>query len=149
MKHSERFTNAVTKLYNAFHNGTLNAWDCTMCAVGSICDNTASWALFRVDGFNTGEANYVTPKTGYLKHAKDSVEKSLGYSPVELINIEKIFLDNFNGKASNLRRDKEAQFNGLCAVVGYLCELEGIPNVMDYGKLFETEDNKPKYELSL
>lgn len=37
---SERFTNAVTKLYNAFHKGTLNAWDCKACAVGNICDNS-------------------------------------------------------------------------------------------------------------
>lgn len=39
MKTTKRFDNAVTKLYNAFHNGELNAMDCTMCAVGNMCDN--------------------------------------------------------------------------------------------------------------
>lgn len=43
---------------------------------------------------------------------------------------------------------KDEQFKGLCAVVEYLCELEGIPNVMDYTCLFETDNNEPKHQLT-
>ena len=48
----------------------------------------------------------------------------------------------------DLETDKEQQFKGLCAVVEYLCELDGIPNVMDYTSLFETKEGKPVKELT-
>ena len=35
-----RLENAITKLYNAFHNGELNSLDCRHCAVGNLCDNS-------------------------------------------------------------------------------------------------------------
>jgi hypothetical protein len=43
MKTTERFENAVMKLYNAFHRNELNANNCQMCAVGNICDNNYQW----------------------------------------------------------------------------------------------------------
>ena len=43
--------------------------------------------------------------------------------------------------------DKELLFNGLTAVISYLCELDSVPNVMDYSKLFEYENNEPIYHL--
>lgn len=39
----KRFTDAVTKLYTAFHNNELNAMECAHCAVGNICDNSYRW----------------------------------------------------------------------------------------------------------
>ena len=46
MKTTERFEKAVTKLYNAFHKGKLNAMYCDACAVGNMCDNDSSWASY-------------------------------------------------------------------------------------------------------
>ena len=43
MKTSIRFENAITKLYNAFQNDTLNPEDCRQCAIGTILDNNDSW----------------------------------------------------------------------------------------------------------
>ena len=32
-------------------------------------------------------------------------------------------------------------------VISYLCKLDSVPNVMDYSKLFEYENNEPIYHL--
>lgn len=72
----------------------------------------------------------------------NSVTKKSGYSVKELAKIEMVFLNKILKDET-----KESQFKGLCAVVEYLCELEGIPNVMDYTCLFQTENNEPKYKL--
>lgn len=134
-QHPERFTNAVVKLYNAFHKNQLIAMDCDKCAVGNLCDNDGEWK----------QAGGIIPEA-YSKHT--------GYSSVELGNIEYLFMYGTKRSkhaypvwfASDNR--KETQFKGLCAVVEYLCELDNIPNIMDYTKLFETENNEPKYQLS-
>ena len=78
-----------------------------------------------------------------------------GYTPKQLLKIEKIFLEacgfktplcHYNQKPIN-PRNKELLFNGLTAVISYLCKLDGVPNVMDYSKLFEYENNEPIYHL--
>jgi len=142
MKTTVRFDNAVTKLYNAYHNGELNAMDCTMCAVGNICDNSQAW----ID--NIAFDSVLQRVNNFLPNL--TIEKT-GYSFEELIYVEQIFMfgkwkDKFYGNWS-VGKDKETQFKGLCAVVDYLCELDNIPNVMDYTKLFETENEQPKYQL--
>lgn len=144
MKHSERFTNAVTKLYNAFHKGELNAWDCQKCCVGSMCDGNPSWSYLRIDGFNTGAANYITTSP-YFEEALECAENT-GYTGIQIVEIENIFLDSFEGLTKF--KDKDYQFKGLCAVIEYLCELEGIPNIMDYKMLFEYDKESPKHQLS-
>jgi hypothetical protein len=59
--------------------------------------------------------------------------------------VENIFITS-----SKKRNTKEFQFKGLEAVVKYLCELDGISNVMDYTSLFEYNDkNEPIKELSI
>lgn len=139
MKTTKRFDNAVTKLYTAFHNGTLNALKCEACAVGNLCDNDGGW-------FNIGEE---------FNHRKIPFRYTLktGYSVEELNTIESLFMfgtKNIHTDVSKFYSSdnkKETQFKGLCAVVEYLCELDNIPNVMDYTKLFETENNQPKYAL--
>lgn len=138
MKHSERFENAVTKLYNAFHNGELDAMDSCFCAVGNMCDNKNEWHPYLHNYMGIEE---------YEKGKKLSIET--GYSNYELLNIESIFMlgikkTECRGKAKWMASEmtKETQFKGLCAVVEYLCELEGIPNIMDYQKLFESAKNK-------
>lgn len=138
-----RLENAITKLYAAFHNGELQASNCTMCAVGNICDNSMEWANKFGHGMDT-EMNVLVQITSYNYGYRKLYSKN-GYSGLELHTIEKLFLESMIGLDITL---KETQFKGLCAVVEYLCELDNIPNVMDYTKLFETENNQPKYQLS-
>ena len=139
MKTTERFDNAVSKLYTAYHNNTLNAFDCKMCAVGNILNNDMWWGL----GTHIGKRNF---DNEYLKIS--------GYSSEELNIVELMFMRGINNDEDNPKFRhlvdspcKETQFKGLCAVVEYLCELDNIPNVMDYTKLFESENNEPKYQL--
>lgn len=149
MKNTPRFEAAVPKLYNAFHEDRLNAYSCTACAVGNICNNIADWSL------NLCYNDYRLIIEPSLKESdfnglfsSESVINS-GYSLYELSKIEAIFLNKHRCIDLLVKEQViEAQFNGLCAVVEYLCELDNIPNVMDYTKLFETENDKPKYQLS-
>lgn len=143
-----RFENAVVKLYKAYHNGSLRGSDCTKCAVGNICDNSGMWftpiSSVKCGAFNKAANN------AFIEN-NDVMIKS-GYSPNELANIETIFLNTMHlPKSTSFWRNenKETQFEGLCAVIEYLCELDNIPNIMDYTQLFETENNVAKYELEL
>ena len=136
MKTTERFERAVSKLYNAFHKGELNAFRCKHCAVGNICDNRADWA---------GSTLRVAPLILYTNKEAEKLSQKTGYTCKHLINIERIFMGCFDYRDIGNERDK--QFKGLCAVVEYLCELDGIPNIMDYTSLFETENNEPKKQL--
>lgn len=133
MKTTKRFDKAVTKLYNAFHNGTLNWVDCRQCAIGNLCNGDKKWYLV----LNSGIVNL----QNYVGEAKKIIDNT-GYNPYELAEIEQIFISYAKGKGQT-----EENLKGLCAVVEYLCELDNIPNIMDYTKLFETENNKPKYSL--
>ena len=144
MKTTKRFENAIMKLYKAFHENELNAFDCSACAVGNICDNNWQWAHIRI--LNTYTHSVID------KHNKDyklgiNVIKNSNYSVTEIIKIENLFLSYFKEDRSDAG-DKELQFKGLCAVVEYLAKLDNIPNPMDYSKLFETQNDKPIYELN-
>jgi len=147
MKTTERFDNAVTKLYNAFHYGELNFAHPCHCAVGNICNNNNNWfrevQRFKDNIFSSvSNPNYKT---------KNHVILSSGYSVFELGEVERIFGEHAGtvGRICKYKSDKsDSQFGGLCAVIEYLCKLDGIPNFMDYTKLFETENEKPKYQLS-
>lgn len=139
MNTSERFTNAVTKLYNAFHQNRLNAYDCKACAVGNMCNGFAGW-------------DSIIHRQRFNKNAPDLDNiLNTGYSAHELANIESLFMfGRMNQSGDEPLFDELASdrnFKGLCAVVEYLCELEGIPNVMDYTSLFETENEQPKKQL--
>lgn len=143
MKTTERFDNAVTKLYNAFHDGKLNAMHCSACAVGNICDNNYGWDY--LPNFAATTYFKANPESSIEEiEYGEKVIKKTGYSVYELVEIERIFLTSCEYGIGN----KEQHFKGLCAVVEYLCELDNIPNVIDYTKLFETENDKPKYQLS-
>lgn len=131
MKTPERFTQAITKLYNAFHKGELNAMDCTKCAVGNMCDGSQEWASSKFREVPLFVEKYELARTCIAK---------TGYSEKEVMKIEDLFMTYGIG-------GKQKQFRGLCAVVEYLCELEGISNIMDYSKLFETENNEPKHQF--
>ena len=149
MKLPRRLELAVAKLYTAFHNGTLDPENCYHCAVGNICDNQDIWKHLTEEHGSTQLSHL-----GYLNEVFG--RRINGYSPYELLTIEKVFLEGC-GYSLPFRRsdkkvdpkDKEAHYKGLCAVVEYLCALDNIDNVMDISRLFAYTDDCPLYELPL
>ena len=149
MKTSFRLEQAIQKLYIAFHNNTLNPECCKQCAVGNILNNTDSWKHLSDD--------HGSLQLNYLGQVHQSLGRKFnGFSPLELLNIEATFLKacgyklplHFKHAKPKNPTDKDVLFNGLSAVITYLCKLDGVPNVMDYTKLFETEYQKPKHLLA-
>jgi len=53
-------------------------------------------------------------------------------------------LSHYNHKPNN-PTNKDRLFNGLSAVVAFLCKLDNIDNVMDYSKIFEFDNENPVY----
>ncbi len=147
---TERLEQALIKLYNAFHNDELNPECCSACAVGNILDNDDSWKEFSIE--------HGSVKLTYLGSVHQKAGKTFnGYSPFEILQIEKIFLEacgfklplcHYNPRPKN-PRNKEVLFNGLSAVVGFLCKLDEISNVMDYSKIFEYEKENPIYKFDV
>lgn len=148
MKTSYRLDQALKKLYIAFHNKQLHPECCKCCAVGNILDRTDAWKHLS-DRHGSTRLNYVG-----LVNQKFG-KKFNGYSPLELLEIEATFLKacgytlplHHKNKRPDNPTDKNSLFNGLTAVIAFLCELDGIENIMDYSKLFEFEDDAPVYEL--
>lgn len=138
MKTSKRFDRAIKKLYEAFHNNTLNPECCIQCAVGNICDNTDAWRLL-TSAHGSVELSYL----GKLNEAFE--RKIFGYKPSELIQIEAVFLKacgfeiplKSGSKKPKKPLSKDSLFKGLTATVNYLCVLENIPPVMDCSVLFD------------
>lgn len=142
-KTTQRFENSVTKLYHAFHEGTLSAWNSCGCAVGNILNNDNAWAKIRMP-CTLGELSDEWEK----EYAAIELIAQSGYSIPEILTVEKIFMNiSCGGYDIQFEETKESQFNALCAVVEYLAELDNIPNPMDYKSLFETENDKPKRQL--
>jgi hypothetical protein len=154
MKTTERFDNAVRKLYTAFHEGTLDAMDCEHCAVGNLCDNRRDW--FSLNGLPIGDTQRIP----------DTFRQNTGYSNQELVVIEHLFIYGtkpapgckFYNTISNpevesglraKQEQRELQFQGLCAVVEYLAELDGIPNPFDLSELFGYDKAKAEKQLEL
>jgi hypothetical protein len=146
---THRFELALKKLYMAFHDNNLHPECCKQCAVGNILDNTDSWKHLS-DEHGSLQLNYI-----------GKIHESLGrtfngYTPSELLQIEITFLKacgyqlpfHYKHKRPKNPTDKDVLFQGLTAVLTFLCELDNIPNVMDYTKLFEFEINKPFYNIS-
>jgi len=148
MKTTFRLESALKKLYTAFHNNTLIPECCIQCAVGNILDNTYSWKHLS-NSHGTLELNYVG------KVHQSLGRKFNGYSPLELLRIENIFLKNcgyklplhYKKEKPRNPTDKVILFNGLTAVISYLCDLDNVPNVMDYTKLFEFENKTQVFKI--
>lgn len=145
---SPRLEMALGKLYNAFHNDQLHPEYCTKCAVGNICDNLEFWHNF-TDGHGSTKLNYI----GLVN--QNFGKRFYGYTPLELLQIETAFLrgcgyelpiNRKNAKPKN-PKDKGVLFNGLCETVAFLCRLDQVPNVMEFQRLFEVENDQPKYRL--
>ncbi|NND62482.1 MAG: Na(+)-translocating NADH-quinone reductase subunit F [Flavobacteriaceae bacterium] len=138
MKRNNRFETAVQKLYEAFHNDELNPECCKHCAVGNILDQTDSWKQLSNE-HGSLNLNYVG-----LVHQRIGRTFN-GYSPQELLEIEVAFLKGCGyevplgpySKKPFAQLDKDLLFQGLCKTVEKLCDLEGIPSIMDYSELFQ------------
>ncbi len=148
MKTPKRLEQALIKLYNAYHNNRLNPEDCTACAVGNILDNFDSWKHLS-DKHGSLQLSYI----GRVHQGLG--RKFNGYTPKELLQIEKQFLDScgfktplchYNTKPKN-PTSKETLFNGLVTVVELLCSLDNMPNLLDYSILFEQENGEPIYHV--
>ncbi len=148
MKTTKRLEQALIKLYNAYHNNLLNPEDCTACAVGNILDNHDSWKHL-TEGHGSLKLSYVG------RVHENLGRKFNGYTPSEILQIEKVFLETCGfktplchyNKRPNSPISKEVLFDGLVAVVSLLCDFDNIKNVMDYSKLFEQENGEPIYHL--
>ena len=148
MKTSQRLDTALRKLYKAFHEGILHPECCKQCAVGNILDNTDSWKHL-TDLHGSMVLNYV----GMVN--QNFGRRFNGYTPLELLQIEVEFLKgcgytlplNRNGKKPENPTDKEVLFNGLSKVVEFLCQLDGVENIMDYSKLFEFKQSRQSISL--
>ena len=140
METTKRFDQAITKLYNAFHNQTLNPESCTQCAVGNILDNKDFWKHLS-DYHGSTQLNYV----GLVN--QNLGKKFNGYSPIELLQIEMEFLTKCGYslplRYSNSKKEisQDNLFTALCGVVELLCKFDNLPNVIDCSKLFEHETN--------
>ncbi|TYB79263.1 Na(+)-translocating NADH-quinone reductase subunit F [Bizionia myxarmorum] len=136
MKNSFRFNQSIEKLYSAFHNNTLNPEDCKQCAVGNIVDNNDLWKHLT--------DNHGTEKLNYLGSLHQRLGRRFnGYSPLELLQIERSFLIGCGYKITKNNRllkpeilDNNSLFHGLCSVVIQLCKLDGVKDVMDCTALF-------------
>ncbi|MDW5287829.1 Na(+)-translocating NADH-quinone reductase subunit F [Formosa sp. PL04] len=143
METTRRFDIAINKLYKAFHNDTLHPECCKQCAVGNILDQMDSWKHL--------SDNHGSITLNYLGHVHQSLGRRFnGYSPQELLQIEAEFLKacgyilplHYKNEKPKNPTDKDVLFNGLSAVVSFLCKLDHIPNVMDCSKLFGYEKHK-------
>ena len=147
MTTSPRFDIAIQKLYSAFHNNTLNPEDCKQCAVGNILDNISQWEYL--------SEKHGTTRLSYIGLLNQKLGRRFnGYSPIELLSIERAFLKGcgylFNSKnrlkkPKNLN-DNHVLFNGLCEVVSELCRLDHIENVMDCSALFKFEPKSKDFQ---
>lgn len=140
---SLRLEQALNKLYQAFYKDELNPECANQCAVGTICDNQDSWRNF-TDAHGSERLNYV----GLVNESFG--RRINGYMPSELIKIEAVFLKACGYilplKHSSSRpenpRSKETLFDGLEAVINYLCALDGVVNVMDLTAVFKGEKER-------
>ncbi|MDC8005649.1 Na(+)-translocating NADH-quinone reductase subunit F [Aureisphaera galaxeae] len=148
MKAPQRFEDAIQKLYTAFYSQTLNPECCKQCAVGNIMNNTESWKHFS-DDHGSLRLNYVG-----LVH-QEFGRKFSGYTPLELLQIEAAFLKGcgyelpfrHSSRKPENPKDREVLFNGLCAAIELLCNMDGVENVMDYSQLFAHETPQQKNPL--
>lgn len=140
MKTTRRFDDAINKLYVAFHNNHLNPEDCTACAVGNILDRRDFWKHLS-DDHGSLNLNYV----GRFHEMRG--KRFNGYSPQEILQIEQAFLRGCGYELPFRHHhvrpknptDSNVLFQGLCAVVQFLCELDGIKNIMDFQQLFKLD----------
>ncbi len=145
MTFPKRLDDAIKKLYIAFHSDGLNPECCYKCAVGNILDNKDAWKhLTDIHG---------SLKLSYLGRVHQNLGRKFnGYSPLELLQLEAVFLKACgysipfgrfgNNPAEKLTKD--ILFEGLSATVDFLCGLDNISNIMDYSVIFNYSEYQSK-----
>ena len=139
----KRLEQALDKLYTAYHHGLLDPEDCLHCAVGNICDRQDFWKNF-TNLHGSVQLSYVG-----LVNEKFG-RRFYGYSPLELLQIEAVFLKGCGYHFTSRQRLKkpavqitsEMMFEGLCHTVTFLCALDGVENVMALYQKFDFETVK-------
>ena len=108
-----RLEQAIIKLYKAFHNNTLDPENCAACAVGNILDNHDSWKHLSNE-HGSLQLNYIG--TVHQKLGR----RFNGYSPQEILQVEKVFLEacgfktplcHYNQKPQNPRNKERKREN--------------------------------------
>jgi hypothetical protein len=154
---TKRFKNAVDALMYAFFNETLAKGTCSACAVGTIVawgagekvgkslspvyirdlisNDLWGMAFSTTDGIQSRD--YKMEKEWFVKICI----KATGYSADELARIEYVFNTNteihYKNYPNHTKQEiMEDQYNGLCAVMDVLCEIETIQDAASYKKLF-------------
>ena len=140
-----RLETALNKLYTAFYNEQLDPENCCHCAVGNICDNVDAWKhLTDIHG---------SVQLNYLGRLHETLGKRFnGYSPLELLSIEAVFLKACGYSLTSRNRllkpakiiDHEMMFKGLCAAIQYLCALDNVDNVMELYQRFDLTAERQK-----
>ncbi len=142
METTERFNQAVSKLYNAFHNNTLNPGACRTCAVGNILNNQDFWQHF--------SHQHGSVELSYVGVVHQKLGRTFGgYTPQELLLIEKVFLEACGFQLPITAKSQfpanfgqDHLFKGLEAVVALLCTYDNLLNVMDCSSLFKYQPTK-------
>lgn len=138
MNTTNRFEQAIKKLYDAFNNNQLNPECCKQCAVGNILDHTDAWKHLSDD--------HGSLKLNYLGLVHQNLGRRFnGYSPIELLKIEAAFLEgcgyqlplHYKNEKPKYPTHKDTLFNGLDAAIKVLCDLDNIKNIMNYSNLFK------------
>jgi len=137
IKLTKRLEEAIKKLYLAYTNNTLDPECACHCAAGNICNNNENWKYF-TDFHGSAQLNYIG-------RIHQSFGRNFnGYLPLELLRVEAAFLKgcgyelpyHYKNRKPKNSKDRDIQFNGLYAAISYLCDLDGIENVMDIMKYF-------------
>lgn len=131
-----RLEGAISRLYKAYYQTELNPECPKNCAVGNICNNTDTWEHLTVA--------HGSLKLSYVGLVNENFGKRIfGYSPMELLQIEVVFLKgcgyqvpvNRNLKRPSKPANQDVLFDALCDTVEFLCKLDHVSNVMDNSML--------------
>lgn len=158
---TERFQKAYNSLVNAYFNGTLEAGDCTDCAVGNIVwDAQGLGDRLKKVGYNCSMPkeflrwNRLFITVNGIQHRMietESIEiadrlfEYTGYTADEMKQVEYAFEVNTKiknngfevyGSGHTEQEILEDQFNGLSAVVDVLLELDGVEHNSVYAAKF-------------
>ena len=136
-----RFENAIRKLIHAFFNDELIATCCRYCPVGNICggDGWTNIVWSHPDHTHFGGNNLSLQFA--IEHNPKALEliTKTGYSVRDIVLVENAFMGVVD-RLVDLGSFTEIEINyqGICAVIDVLCEIEG----------YDSEEYKPYFEFN-
>ena len=150
---SERVETATQVLYDAFNQGTLDAFDCKHCAVGNLLEKDGEF----YDNLDPEEdpdwvINAVNHRQNIIElwETKNGIPTHSQFSFEELATIERKFLEAWQEEKKlheDFAHDKAIQFKGLINVLDYLNELDGLETPTETYNKFLDVLNKEEKEL--